>query len=101
LKTVLHPVNKLAVIRTVLANERTLLSYLRTSLGCLIGGAGLIKFFTHPLYVIGGSVLIVFSAVWLLVGIRRFWKTRKLIQNIDLEDWLDIEGFTKKQPNID
>jgi uncharacterized membrane protein YidH (DUF202 family) len=91
LQTDLHPANALAVARTVLASERTLLSYFRTSLGCLLGGAGLIKFFGHPLYVVGGSVLMVLSALCFLAGIRRFWITRKLIRNIDPEDWRDIE----------
>lgn len=96
MQTDLQPANKLAAARTILANERTLLSYFRTSLACLIGGAGLIKFFEHPLYVLTGSVLIAVSALCLLAGIRRFWTTRKLIQNIDPEDWIDIEGFIKQ-----
>ena len=44
----LHPANQLAVARILLANERALLSYFRSSLGAFIGGAGLIKFFGHP-----------------------------------------------------
>ena len=93
----LHPANQLATARTVLANERTLLSYFRTSLACLIGGAGLIKFFDHPLYAVGGSVLMIFSAWCLVAGIRRFWTTRKLIRDIDPEDWLDIEKFIQRK----
>lgn len=99
MQTHLHPADQLAVARTILANERTLLSFFRTSLACLIGGAGLVKFFEHPLYVLIGSVLIAISALWLLAGIKRFWTTRKLIQNIDPTDWIDIEGFMKQKQN--
>jgi uncharacterized membrane protein YidH (DUF202 family) len=43
-----YPGTQLAVTRTVLANERSLLAFARTALGCFIGGAGLFKFFGHP-----------------------------------------------------
>ena len=44
MQTNLQPANELAVVRTTLANERTLLSYFRISLGSFIGAAGLIRF---------------------------------------------------------
>jgi uncharacterized membrane protein YidH (DUF202 family) len=46
----LHPGNELAIARTVLANERTLMAILRTAPGSFIGGAGLFKFFGHLAY---------------------------------------------------
>ena len=46
----LHPGNELAIARTVLANERTLMAILRTALGSFIGDASLLKFFGHPAY---------------------------------------------------
>ena len=47
----------LAVDRTIMANERTLLAYIRTSVGLLIAGLALIRFFhqTHfDVYQISG-----------------------------------------------
>jgi len=87
----IHPVNQLAITRTILANERTLLSYLRGSLGCLLGGIGLIKFLDHPIYLLVGSVLLVISAALFVAGIMRFRSTRKLVSEIDPEEWLAVE----------
>jgi len=92
----LHPGNELAIARTVLANERTLMAILRTALGCLIGGAGLFKFFGHPVYEIVGIILMVISAVILFVGIRKYRKIKKLIGAIDPEDWQALEAMVKK-----
>jgi len=40
MEVTLHPGTQLAIARTVLANERSLLAIVRTALGCFIGGAG-------------------------------------------------------------
>ena len=58
----LRPATELAIARTVLANERSLLAFVRTALGCFLGGAGLFKFFGHPLYEIVGIMLMSISA---------------------------------------
>lgn len=87
----LHPANELAVTRTILANERTLQAFLRTALGCFIGGASLIKFFGHPIYVIIGTFLLTISIVWAFVGIRKYRMVKKLINDIDPADWQDVE----------
>ena len=91
--TNLHPANKLAVARTILANERTLLAYFRSALGAFIGGAGLIKFFEHPVYMAGGALLFVAAVSWLAIGIRKYLTTKRLIGNIDPEDWEILEGM--------
>ncbi len=93
----LSPVNQLAVTRTVLANERTLLAYFRISLGSFLGGAGLIKFFEHPAYVVAGAVLLISSAIWIIVGTHKYRLNKKLISDIDPEDWLEVEGMIKKE----
>jgi putative membrane protein len=92
----LHPGNELAVARTVLANERTLLAILRTALGCFLGGAGLLKFFGHPAYEIVGIFFMIIAAVILCVGIRRYWTIKKLIGAIDPEDWRALEAMVEK-----
>jgi putative membrane protein len=92
----LHPGNELAIARTVLANQRTLLAVLRTALGCFLGGAGLFKFFGHPAYEIAGIILMIIAVVILSVGIRKYRTIKKLIGAIDPEDWQALEAMVQK-----
>ena len=92
----LRPSTELAITRTVLANERSLLAYVRSALGCFLGGAGLLKFFGHPLYEIVGIVLIAFASALLFVGIRKYRTIKKVISDIDPEDWQTLEAIVKK-----
>jgi putative membrane protein len=80
-----------------MANERSLLAFVRTALGCLLGGAGLFKFFGHPVYEIVGIMLMVFSSALLFVGIRKYRTIKKLISDIDPEDWQALEAMVKKE----
>lgn len=89
-----HPVNQLAITRTILANERTLLAFLRTALGCFIGGAGLLEFFGHPIYEIIGTFLVIICIVVAFIGIRKYRMVKKLISDIDPEDWQVVERTT-------
>ncbi len=72
----------LAIDRTRLANERTLLSWYRTALMMLVSGITLLKLFEGILLMeLLGGVLIPLSigvAVW---GSRRYLQTRKSIQS--------------------
>lgn len=88
---------ELAVARTVLANERSLLAFARTALGCFLGGAGLFKFFGHPVYEIVGIALMIISAALLFVGIRKYRTIKKLISDIDPEDWQALDAMVKKE----
>ena len=92
----LRPAIELAIARTVLANERSLLAFVRTALGCFLGGAGLFKFFGHPLYEIVGIMLMSISAAVLFIGIRKYRTIKKLIADIDPEDWQALEAMIKK-----
>ena len=58
----LHSATELAIARTVMANERSLLAFVRTALGCFLGGAGLFKFFGHPVYEIVGIIFMIRSS---------------------------------------
>jgi putative membrane protein len=93
----LHPREELGIARTVLANERTLLAIIRTALGSFLGGAGLIKFFGHPVFEIVGILLMTISAIILFVGIRKYLTIKKLISDIDPEDWQALETQVKKE----
>ncbi len=69
----------LAIDRTVMANERTLLAYIRTGVGLLIAGLALIRFFkqTHfDMYEIAGFAAITAAIVMTMVGIRDFFHMR-------------------------
>ncbi len=73
----------LAVDRTMLANEASFMSYVRTSLTLIAAGATLIKFFDNkPLFRIGGWAFIVIGG-WLVVhGYNRFSRVDDVLHKI-------------------
>lgn len=73
----------LARDRTVLANERTLLSYVRTGFGMLAGGVTLIKLFPEDgwLWSIGVGLLAAGGLVT-LIGMWRFLVVNARMQRI-------------------
>lgn len=69
----------LAVDRTSLANERTLLSYLRTALACVIGGASTLHFLSGMATDIFGTSLVVLGLVSAVFGTYRYrWHQRRI-----------------------
>ena len=64
--------DRLALTRTELANERTLLAYLRTALAMEIAGVGALKLFTHGLTTVVGWMLIAGGIMVLLIGAVRY-----------------------------
>jgi putative membrane protein len=73
--------DNLALVRTDLANERTLLAYGRTALMVSATGFSLIKFFPEsPLLRIVGWVLAGLGAVVGVVGIARFGRLRQRLR---------------------
>ncbi|GAA0226498.1 DUF202 domain-containing protein [Metaclostridioides mangenotii] len=75
----------LALDRTKLANERTLLSYFRSFVGTFVAGAGFIKFIGDVIFVCIGIVFIVSSPAILSIGIYRFFQVRKNLNSINLD----------------
>lgn len=77
----------LAMERTKLANERTLLSYLRSSLYLLLGGVGLIgiqeKMFEDLRIV--GYIALGLSVIFLVVGIIRYIQLKRHLHSF-IED---------------
>jgi len=72
----------LAVNRTALANERTFLAYVRTSIALAAGGFGLIKFIKDLTYNFLGWILVGLGIIVLIIGIIRFIKIKKSIRSI-------------------
>jgi putative membrane protein len=74
----------LALMRTDLANERTLLAYGRTALMVCASGLTLIKFFPDMMLARGvGWGLTIISAVIGIIGMIRFKKLRKQMRQSD------------------
>lgn len=68
----------LAYDRTVLANERTFLSYCRTSITLLIAGGTLIKFLHHEIYMLClGIAVFTIGGVVFIFGVRRYRDVKK------------------------
>jgi putative membrane protein len=72
--------NRLARNRTVLANERTFLAYIRTSIMFAISGVTLIKFFTGEFSIVMiGYILLPIAIINFFVGLIRYNKMIKRI----------------------
>ncbi|WP_417603361.1 DUF202 domain-containing protein [Owenweeksia hongkongensis] len=80
----------LALERTTLANERTLFSYIRTSLYLVIGGIGLLKLEDFSSLRWLGNVSLVISALLIIYGLIRYFvlkrKLLKFYENKDLPE---------------
>lgn len=74
--------DRLALGRNKLANERTLLAYIRTFLSFIVAGVSLIQFFEVPSFIILGYFLIPASLVFLVIGIFRYRKVEKKLAEI-------------------
>lgn len=72
----------LAIERTRLANERTLLSYIRSSLYLILGGIAFLQLegFANIKYL--GILSLVLSVIFLVIGIYRFMILKKSLKNL-------------------
>jgi putative membrane protein len=72
--------DRLAVTRTDLANERTLLAYGRTALTLMAAGVGIVELFTAPALVAAGWALVPAGALVFGVGAYRYRRTRHTLR---------------------
>ena len=80
------PLNdQLAAARSILANERTFLSYQRTALTLAVAGFSFVKFFESDLIVYIGWFFIPASITTVIIGILRYVKMRDLIRNLEID----------------
>ena len=73
----------LALDRTVLANERTLLAYVRTTLGLLGGGVAVAHFIDDPWLTLLGWALALAAPAVMWIGIRRYQRVRAHLRAMD------------------
>ena len=78
----------LALERTTLANERTLFSYIRTSLYLILGGIGIVQLEDFENIKWLGYFSFGLSAILIVFGLLRFFKLRKKLQKYYDEDEL-------------
>ena len=71
--------DELAMDRTAMANERTLLSYIRTGLAFGITGAGVIKFFESFVPLLLGWGMVVLGVLVVVLGV---WHFRRIAGHI-------------------
>ena len=72
----------LALDRTVLANERTLLSYLRTFVGAFSAGVAMVKLFDTLFTTVTGYIFIIVSPVFIIAGTIRYIQIAKKLKSL-------------------
>ena len=72
--------DELAVTRTVLANQRTLLTFFNASLALLIAGLTLIKFFSDDIFFWFGWAFLPSAVVVLFCGFRNYLNHKRKIE---------------------
>lgn len=68
--------DQLAADRTIMANERTMLSYLRLAFGLFVAGVSFIKFFDDPIITILGIAFLPLAVVVATIGVQRYRRCR-------------------------
>ena len=72
----------LAIERTRLANERTLLSYIRSSLYLLLGGIAFFQLKDFPNFKYLALLSLIFSIIFFVIGIYRFTLLKKSLKRL-------------------
>jgi len=85
------PVSLLTIGRTIMANERTLLAFLRTSMAFFIAGIGLIKYLKHLALETIGWIFVVLAGIFLIWGVHRYRHIRKVLREVTPEDQQSTE----------
>lgn len=69
----------LSLRRTRMANERTLLAFVRTFLGLVAAGVAMIQILTQLWVHVLGYVFLALGPILLVVGIVQYFRTRRMI----------------------
>jgi putative membrane protein len=76
----------LAADRTVLANERTFMAFIRTAIAVAAAGASLMHFFDSGVTMVGGIILLVLAIATLVWGLQRFLHYRRHLAMLGMTD---------------
>ncbi len=76
----------LALERTKLANERTLLAYIRASLYLLVGGIALLQIEEYPRVHWVGYASLCVCVLFILIGVWRYIALERKLKNLLLPD---------------
>jgi len=85
----------LAIERTKLANETTLLAYIRTGLYFLVAGSTIGHLVATELWKIIGTPLVVIGLIIMLLGLVRYFRLRKSIEASKKNIGNSSEAFIK------
>jgi len=77
------PLTSLALGRTIMANRRTLLSFLSTGFGLLGGGIGIIEYVDRPLIFFFGAMAVILSLPLIIWGIVGYFQVNKLLNDFE------------------
>ena len=72
----------LAADRTQLANERTLLAYMRTALTLFIAGVSFIRFFGNIVIVYIGWIFIPVGIIAAVIGTKRYYRMKRPLDRL-------------------
>lgn len=85
----------LAIERTRLANEATLLAYIRTGLYFLVAGSTLGHLVESKFWIIAGTPLIFVGLAIMIIGMVRYYRLRKSIEASRKSIGNSSEAFVK------
>jgi putative membrane protein len=80
--------DQLAAARSILANERTFLSYQRTAITLFVTGISFVQFFDIEWITFIGWIFIPASFTTMLLGVLRYVRMRDLIRNLEHETYI-------------
>lgn len=87
---------RLALARTLLANERTVLSYAKTCIALLATGYGLLALAGHQLLQAAGVVALLLSGIVWVSGFVKYRAMKRALGHVTASHLLDI-GYTLLQ----
>jgi putative membrane protein len=88
----------LAVDRTIMANETSFMSYIRTSLTVVVAGVSIIHFFGGPLMTVLGWLFIAAAALLFVHGATRYDSMEQILHRITGE--LTDESTDEHRANL-
>jgi putative membrane protein len=88
--------DELAIDRTLLANERTLLSYLRSAVALFIAGVTIMHFSNEAWFSVLGFVCIPSGIITSIIGVARYRKMNQSIVRIRNQSETETKEKNKK-----